>query len=1181
VENPERSRLTPGLATLLALALSGFVSTAAFSGDCFYSWTKAFPVLDAGNDRGLAVSYDLFGNPLIVGFSSVSGEGNNWLIYKLNRTPSAMGTPVTGFPKPAGSLVATLVNSDDRATCIAAEISGSIYVAGFVDRSSENTGKDWRIIKYSSSVSQIWSRTYSGEINGPHGPSGGPDPNPPASYPYDEDDRALGIAVDVSGSVIAAGYETNVWIDPLRGRKNLLVRKYDADGNLIWSASSSGTVPTQDAVANAVCTDSFGNIIVVGYEGAPGGRNSLVIKYDPTGLPLWSFAVDYAGGGDDELKSVGVDAAGNIYAVGYAHRASDDGLLVKYSPSGVRLLFDYGDGPTGGDERMNVVAVLSDGRFAVGGYTRRFDGAGGRDWLFGKYDSAGNEIWADTYDSPAGADDEVCGMAFDSSTGLVVAGYETRGDLGRGEDWRVTKYPDQFACPTIQISASKNLVAPEEEFSVTVSVANAGEGLFPIVRAYMSAASGSSLVAPVSGPVPTVVSGLDGLTTSKFVWTWRAVDSGTVGFSATVTGLNNTATVYMQEAYGVTIESPASVPLSSMGTMGTDFWLAFMQDDAAPSGEGYSVLVAGPTGATVKVETPWGPAPVTAVITPGGTARLNVDATAGINTSGNIENRGIHVTATADVAVYGFNNGTNGSSDGTMVLPAPALGCGYLVLGYGRPGNPRTQLVVVASQNGTWVTITPSAAVAGHASGTPFTVYLNQGEAYRLALTTGPADLAGTVVTASNPVAVFGGAVRTGVPLNALADGNHLFEQMLPTKYWGTRFITVPMGGRRFGDTFMILSGTDGTGVSVSGFDPIKLNRGETRELIIEGPAEITSDKPLAVAQYSNNYIYDNQFGDPAMMLVPSVDQHVSDAWIPSTSATLFTNNYIGVSIPSSAAGSVQVEGAAVSATCFTAVGPSGYSAGALWVAPGGHHVTASAPFGLQTYGFAQVGTVYSDAYAWTGPLTLSARSRLALAGPSSGERWKELTFSISCINREGQAADFTVWDTIPAGARLVSASNGGTLYGGTVAWTLNGVPAGGTGKVTFVLKVLTATSSIRQQVTGYFSTAAAPCPVPLGSNTLLVPVSVPPPAPVKVYPNPFNPEKAVNGVIKFRGLKVGGKLRIFTVSGRLVWDDVAGIDPIEWDGKNSSGEKVAPGVYLWVAEGELGKERGKIFLQR
>lgn len=1155
VEPLKTPRLSAAPAALLALIFAAIAPAPAHSATCYFQWTRTYYAAGVADnlvdERVLGIAHDALGNPIVVGYTDATKDlmGTNWMIKKYSAVNgSELGCTIYNY-----SL--NPVKSEDKATSIAVDPSGSFYVAGYIDRSDEGTDKDWMLRKYDTMGALIWSRTHSCELNGV----------PPQS----DDDRALGVAVDPSGNVIAVGFETAIWAD----RRNILVRKYSSDGFLFWSASHGGSEGFNDE-ANAVATDSVGNIIVVGGETIGPAFDAIIIKYAPAGGPLWKDVWGAVGDPADVLMGVGVDSSGSIFAAGYTRDSSDNGLLMKYAPNGIRIWLDTYPGPAGGDDRFSALAQGPDGTFAAGGYTTRADLGQGKDWFFGKYDSDGNQVWSNTYNSPGNADDEVCALAYDSATRLTVGGFETRTDRAQGEDWRVFRYPPVFPCPDAWLTPSKNQLVPGEAFTVTLSVKNAGEGGFYVIKPFLHTVAGPASAIPVGGPVPPVVSSLAGYATANFVWTWRAIAPGYVSFSATATG---GSTIYLQASSGVTVVATPPAPQISADTMGRDFWLAFMLDGAGTPDE-YSVVVAGAPGTLVKAEMPWIPLSVTASIDPSGMARLQIDDTAGISTIGGIENLGVHVTSSADIAAYAFDChacitdawGT-WSSDGTLVLPTAVWGCEYLVQGYGRTGTPHTQFAVVAGANGTNVTITPPA-------GAPVSFMLNQGNAYRLAGALD--DLAGSIVTADQPVAVFGGAEKTEVPEAVISDGSHLFEAMLPTKYWGTRFVAAPVAGREYGDTFTFISASNGTGISVNGAAPFTLDRGKTREMLVTGPAEITADKPIQVVQYLNSHSYDLKPGDPAMMLVPAVDQFVSDALVPGTSSTLFTADYLNIAVPSGSAGSMIIDGAAVSATCFSPAGSSGYSAGAVLVAPGRHHVTGAAPFGLQAYGFFQSGA-NSDAYAWSGPLSLSPRSRLTLSGPASVERWQTFDFTISWVNREVHTADFLIWDTIPAGTTLVSASNGGTLYGGTVAWTVNDVPPGWTGQVTYTLKVPTSISTMNQQVSAEYATTAAACPISLSSNALTVPVVAPSPAPVKVYPNPFYPGKAVNGTIKFRGIKNGGKLHVFTISGRLVWEAVAGVDPVEWDGKNSGGEKVVPGVYLWTAEGEQGKERGKIFLKR
>jgi hypothetical protein len=69
----------------------------------------------------------------------------------------------------------------------------------------------------------------------------------------------------------------------------------------------------------------------------------------------------------------------------------------------------------------------------------------------------------------------------------------------------------------------------------------------------------------------------------------------------------------------------------------------------------------------------------------------------------------------------------------------------------------------------------------------------------------------------------------------------------------------------------------------------------------------------------------------------------------------------------------------------------------------------------------------------------------------------------------------------------------------------------------------------------------------------------------IQVYPNPFNPRKAVGGVMKFRNLPEGAAVEIATLAMERVRLMTARTDNIvRWDGKNESGQEVATGIYIY-----------------
>ena len=184
---------------------------------------------------------------------------------------------------------------------------------------------------------------------------------------------------------------------------------------------------------------------------------------------------------------------------------------------------------------------------------------------------------------------------------------------------------------------------------------------------------------------------------------------------------------------------------------------------------------------------------------------------------------------------------------------------------------------MVASEDDTCITITPSVTVDSRIAGVPYQIVLQQGETYRLInYDDVDADLTGTTITADKPIAVFGGHMCAYVPMSIMY-ADHLVEQLPPVNTWGRHFVTMPLAARLYGDTFRFLAATNGTRVAVNGKIVASLDRGQFHEQIIDGPAEILASKPILVAQYANGADYDGCLGDPFMMLIPSFEQFGGD----------------------------------------------------------------------------------------------------------------------------------------------------------------------------------------------------------------------------------------------------------------------------------------------------------------
>ncbi|MBN1594292.1 T9SS type A sorting domain-containing protein, partial [candidate division FCPU426 bacterium] len=89
----------------------------------------------------------------------------------------------------------------------------------------------------------------------------------------------------------------------------------------------------------------------------------------------------------------------------------------------------------------------------------------------------------------------------------------------------------------------------------------------------------------------------------------------------------------------------------------------------------------------------------------------------------------------------------------------------------------------------------------------------------------------------------------------------------------------------------------------------------------------------------------------------------------------------------------------------------------------------------------------------------------------------------------------------------------------------------------------------------------------------------------VVVFPNPYVEKQANYKRINFIRLTFQANVRIYTITGQLVWegDKNDGSDRLVWEGvRNSSGNRLASGVYIYVITNEDGERRtGKVAILR
>jgi hypothetical protein len=269
-------------------------------------------------------------------------------------------------------------------------------------------------------------------------------------------------------------------------------------------------------------------------------------------------------------------------------------------------------------------------------------------------------------------------------------------------------------------------------------------------------------------------------------------------------------------AFGLVAISPAAQAASG-DSLGTDFWVSFPTN--FQGSQSLQLFVTGPTATSGTLEIPGLSHSQQFTVTPGAATKLVVPTSAELVVEDGVEHKGIHVTTADEVSVYGLNR-VQGSTDAFLALPTDVLDSEYIVLSYsglggGFPQHRGSQFSVVATQDGTVLTITPPVAIGSHVAGQPYQVTMNAGDAYQLH-SLAQADLTGTIVASNHPVGVFAGSRCSNVPdFTDFCD--HLVEQLTPPSTWGKKFVTQPLATRLNGDVFRVVAGADATHVSVNG----------------------------------------------------------------------------------------------------------------------------------------------------------------------------------------------------------------------------------------------------------------------------------------------------------------------------------------------------------------------------
>lgn len=136
--------------------------------------------------------------------------------------------------------------------------------------------------------------------------------------------------------------------------------------------------------------------------------------------------------------SLALDISGNLYVTGGSEGTNHrlDWVTIKYAADGSELWFDRWEGTEDGHDCPYALQLDESGNVCVTGDT--WGGTTYVDCATVKYDSAGNEIWARTYNAPLDSFDGACDIAIDGAGNVCVTG-KSQG-VRTGWDYLTIKY---------------------------------------------------------------------------------------------------------------------------------------------------------------------------------------------------------------------------------------------------------------------------------------------------------------------------------------------------------------------------------------------------------------------------------------------------------------------------------------------------------------------------------------------------------------------------------------------------------------------------------------------------------------------------------------------------------------------------------------------------------------------
>jgi uncharacterized delta-60 repeat protein len=189
-----------------------------------------------------------------------------------------------------------------------------------------------------------------------------------------------------------------------------------------WVKDYNGPADNDDEAVDMV-VDANNNAYVVGTSFATNGTYDIVtVMYTSSGVQQWVASYNGPGNDNDAAAAIAVDASGNVYVTGRAKTTNnlEDIVTIKYNSAGVQQWAMTYNGPGNNIDEGFDIAVDASGNVYVTGYVT--DANIFTDMMTIKYNSAGVQQWATPFNGTGNGNDRGHALILDGLGNLYVCG---------------------------------------------------------------------------------------------------------------------------------------------------------------------------------------------------------------------------------------------------------------------------------------------------------------------------------------------------------------------------------------------------------------------------------------------------------------------------------------------------------------------------------------------------------------------------------------------------------------------------------------------------------------------------------------------------------------------------------------------------------------------------------------